>query len=102
MQLQQSMAIQMGIAVVDAGPRIRELGFYDFHDWVGHLARTPKCAEFVQSLIETAERKASCTMPPYVIQAIHYLGLLPEPREIPNVTLEMDDDATPRIAVENN
>ena len=100
MQFQQSMALQMGISVVDAGPRIRELGYYDFHDWVGHLACTPKCVQFVQSLIETVERRASCTVPPPVMQAINYLGLLPKPRDIPNVTLELDDDAIPRIAMD--
>ena len=98
MQFQQNMALQMGITVVDASTRICGLGWNDFHDWIGHLACTPKCVQFVHGLIETAERKAACAMPPQVMQAVNYLGLLPR-RDIPNVTLEPgpDDVAIPRI-----
>ena len=69
----------------------------------GMTSMTGSATWHVRGLIETVERKAACAMPPQVMQAVNYLGLLPR-RDIPNVTLELgpDDAATPRIAQENN
>ena len=78
MQFQMHMAVQMGITVLDASTATRGLGWDDFHDWVGHLACTPKCVQLIQGLINIAELKVACTMPPPVLQSVSYLKPLPK------------------------